>query len=85
MRLHARVAMEEVLLSVWVSQDIGRSMNIATFSTRDLREQGRKSYVASYRANEYLVSREYFLTNYVIEGDSRKVSSVDNSQYTVLL
>ena len=77
--------MKEVLLSVWVSQDIGRSMNIATFSTQDLREQGRKSYVASYRANEYLVSRECFLVNYVNEGDSRKVSSVGNSQYTVLL
>ena len=31
------------------------SMNIATFSTRDLWEQGCKSYVASYRANEGLV------------------------------
>ena len=33
----------------------GQSMNIATFSTWDLREQGRKSYVASYRMNKELV------------------------------
>ena len=33
----------------------GRSMNIATFSTQDLREQGRKSYVATYQANKELV------------------------------
>ena len=33
----------------------GRSMKIATFSTRDLQEQYRKSYVASYRANKELV------------------------------
>ena len=32
-----------------------RSMNVATFSTRNLREQGRKSYEASYRVNEELV------------------------------
>ena len=30
----------------------GRSMNIAIFSTRDLQEQCRKSYVASYQANQ---------------------------------
>ena len=29
-----------------------QSMKIATFSTRDLQEQCRKSYVASYWANE---------------------------------
>ena len=33
----------------------GRSMNIATFSTRDLQEQGGKSYVASYWESEELV------------------------------
>ena len=33
----------------------GRSMNVAAFSTQDLREQGCKSYEASYRANEELV------------------------------
>ena len=33
----------------------GRSINTATFSTRDLRDQGRKSYVASYWAKEELV------------------------------
>ena len=32
-----------------------RLMKIATFSIRDLQEQCRKSYVASYRANEELV------------------------------
>ena len=32
-----------------------RSMNTATFSTRDLREQGRKSYLANYWANKELV------------------------------
>ena len=31
------------------------SMKIATFSTRDLQEQCRKSYVASYRTNKKLV------------------------------
>ena len=30
----------------------GQSMNIAIFSTRDLQEQCRKSYVASYQANQ---------------------------------
>ena len=37
-----------------------RSMNIATFSTRDLREQGRKSYVVSYWANKELVIPRMF-------------------------
>ena len=30
----------------------GQSMNIATFSTQDLQEQCRRSYIASYQANE---------------------------------
>ena len=30
-------------------------MNIATYLTQDLREQGHKSYVTSYQANEELV------------------------------
>ena len=38
----------------------GQLMNIATFSTRDLREQGRKSYVVSYWANEELVISRMF-------------------------
>ena len=50
-RLHARVAMEEGLLSVCeltkAVVNRSRSMNIATFSTQDLQEQCRKSYVAS--------------------------------------
>ena len=38
----------------------GRLMNIAAFSTRDLREQGPKSCEASYWANkELLVSRMF--------------------------
>ena len=37
-----------------------RSMKIATFLTRDLQEQCRKSYVASYRANEELVISRMF-------------------------
>ena len=61
----------------------GRLINIATFSTRDFQEQGHKSFVASYQVNEELVMREYFLANYGNEGDSRKFSSADNSQYTV--
>ena len=48
----------------------GQSMNTATFSTRDCREQDRKTYVASYRANKELVIRECFLVNYINEGDS---------------
>ena len=36
------------------------SLNIATFSTCDLREQGHKSYVASYRANKELVIPRMF-------------------------
>ena len=58
-------------------------MNIAAFSTRDLQEQGCKSYVASYLANKELVTHECFIANYVNEGDSWKFSSVDDSQYTV--
>ena len=50
-RLHARVAMEEGLLSVCeltrALVNRGRSMDIATFLTRDLQEQCRKSYVAT--------------------------------------
>ena len=38
----------------------GRSMNNATFSTRDLRQQGHKSYVASYHANEEWVIPQMF-------------------------
>ena len=57
----------------------GRSMKSATFSTRDLQEQCRKSYVASYRANKGIGD----LANYVIEGDSRRISSMNDSQYTV--
>ena len=38
----------------------GQSMKIATFSTRGLQEQCRKSYVASYRANEDLVISQTF-------------------------
>ena len=61
-RLCTRLAIEGSLLSVWVSQSINRSwlMDIATFSTRDLWEQGCKSYVASYRANEELVIPRMF-------------------------
>ena len=85
MRLCARVAMEESLLSVWVSQSIaiGQSMNIATFSTQDLQEQGHKSYVAIViRAMKNWWSRERFLVNYINEGDLQKVSAADDSQYT---
>ena len=35
-------------------------MDITTFSTLDVREQGRKSYVASYRVNEELVILRMF-------------------------
>ena len=61
----------------------GRSMNIATFSTQDLQEQDHKSYVAIViRGMKNRWSREYFLTNYINEGDSQKFSSADDSQYT---
>ena len=50
-RLHARVAMKEDLLRVCeltrVVVNRSRSMNIASFSTRNLQEQCRKSYVAT--------------------------------------
>ena len=35
-------------------------MNIATFSTWDFREQGRKSYEASYQANKEVVVPQMF-------------------------
>ena len=38
----------------------GRSMNIAAFTTQDLREQGHKSCEAGYRANEELVILQMF-------------------------
>ena len=38
----------------------GQLMNIATFSPQDLQEQGRKSYVASYWANEQLEIPQIF-------------------------
>ena len=40
-----------------------RLINIATFSTQDLREQGYKYYVGNYQANKNLWSQECFLTN----------------------
>ena len=50
-RLHARVAIEEGLHIVCeltrALVNRGRSMNIAIFSTWDLQEKCRKSYVAS--------------------------------------
>ena len=87
-RLHARVVMEGGLLSVWVSQGINcsRSMDIATFSTWDLREQGCKSYIAiviEWMKN--CSSCKCFLANYVSEGDLQKISSMNDSQYTVFL
>ena len=47
-----------------------QSMNIAAFSTRDLQEQGCKSYVASYLANKELVTHECFIANYINKVDS---------------
>ena len=38
----------------------GQSMKIATFSTLDLQEQCRKSYVVSYQANKELVISQMF-------------------------
>ena len=38
----------------------GQSMNIAAFTTQDLREQGHKSCEAGYRANEELVVLRMF-------------------------
>ena len=38
----------------------GWLMNIVAFSTWDLRQQGRKSYVASYRVNKELVIPRMF-------------------------
>ena len=38
----------------------GWSMNVATFSTQDMQEQGRKFYVASYRVNKELVIPQMF-------------------------
>ena len=58
-------------------------MNFATFSTLDLREQGHKSYVTSYRTNEELVIPQMFSHEYINEGDSQKHSSADDSQYMV--
>ena len=73
-RLHARVAMEEGLLSVCkltrALVNRGRSMNIATFSTRDLQEKCRKSYVASLISGEH---RIYDLTNVFSQTTSMKV------------
>ena len=59
-------------------------MNIATFSTRDLQEQGGKSYVASYwESEELVIPWIFFLQTTSNEGDSQKFSSADDSQYTV--
>ena len=59
----ARVAMEEQLRKTCSVCELaralvnrGQSMKIATFSSWDLQEQCRKSYVASYWANEELIS-----------------------------
>ena len=99
----ARVAIEKRLLSQCVSQPdrvkarvfiiSGRSMNIAAFSTRDLREQGRKSYKAianqlSFIRSAILGERklagwslECFLVNYVNVGDSRPRTIPNNTVY----
>ena len=44
----------------------GRSMNIAAFSTQDLREQGCKSYEASYRVNEELVVPRMLIFSWIM-------------------
>ena len=63
-----------------------RSMNIATFSTRNLREQGRKSYVASYRANEDLSgdhTNVFLQTSMKIICESFLLRTIPNIRYNM--
>ena len=59
-------------------------MDTTTFSTLNLREQGGKYYVVIViERTKNWSSRECFLANYVNEGDLQKISSVNDSQYTI--
>ena len=60
-----------------------RSMKIATFSTRDLQEQCCNSYVTSYRVKEEFVIWRMFSHKLHQWRWFAKVSSVNDSQYTV--
>ena len=55
LRLHARVEVCSVCKLARALIAVGQWILLSTFSTLDLREQGHKSYVASYQANEELV------------------------------
>ena len=65
----------------------GRSMNIAAFSTQDLRKQGRKTYEASYRANEELVVPRIFScklrTSMKVARESFLLQTIPNIRYIV--
>ena len=98
-RLRARVAAKTLAQLVCESARVliisGWSMNIAAFSTRDLREQGHKSYEASLTSFIRFVisgkrriagwSCECFLTKYVNVGDLEKFSFMNDSQYTIFV
>ena len=98
-RLCARVAAKRLAQLVCELARVliisGWSMNITAFSTRDLREQGHKSYEASLTSFIRFVisgkrriagwSRECFLTNYVNVGDLQKFSFVNDSQYMIFV
>ena len=59
------------------------SMNIAVFSTRNLEDKVANLVKLFIGWTNNWWSRECFLANYVNEGDSQKLSSVNDSQYTV--
>ena len=71
----------------------GQLMNIATFLPWDLREQDRKPYLCRWltdeqrigdTANIFSQTSSCFLVNFVNKGDSQKLSSTDDSQYTAV-
>ena len=69
--LRARVAIEEGLLSVWVTQSIGQSWSVNKYcylSTRDMWEQGHKCYTitshSSFVTTAKKVSESIVISSY---------------------
>ena len=86
MRLRARVAMEEGLLSVCISQSMSQSRLVNEYcyllKTQDLQEQGHISYVAIVIGRmKHWRSCECFLANYIRK--SFLLWTISNIQYLI--
>ena len=83
-RLRAKVAMEEGLLTVWICQRIGQSWSVNEYCYNLGFARTRSHILCScYRSNEEWWSRKCFLANYINKGDSWKFSTANDSQHMV--